>query len=303
MELWNKIKNSYKNKKDNISFFNKTKNKFKVGIALGGGGTRGFAHLGALKAFEEEGIKFDYVAGTSIGSLIGALYASGMTAEEMIKKSQDLKTKDLKTSKIPFVPNKTDKLEEMLKTYIGDAVFGELKVPFTAVAVDIITAKEVHIDSGSVIKAVAGSCALPAIFNPVEFGDYMLMDGGLTNTIPSDVVRNKGCKHVIAVDVNPSRGYGTTSFKLVDIIAASIRIMMKGTANKGRIYADIVIDPDTKRFKSSSVDGGPEMIEEGYKATMEKMPQIKKMLKIKTKKIKKKTSKEEPMQMENVIEE
>jgi predicted acylesterase/phospholipase RssA len=135
----------------------------------------------------------------------------------------------------------------------------------------------------------------------------MLTDGGVQNTIPSGVLRNKGCKVVIAIDVNPSRGYGTNSFKLIDVVAASIRIMMKSNAEKGRMYADIVISPDTKRFRASKIDGGVEMIEEGYRATMEAMPQIKKLLKIKEKVVKikkpKKLKPQNEMQMEHVIEE
>jgi NTE family protein len=305
MKLWEKVKQKYLGRFHKKETKKQTKHKYKVGLALGGGGTRGFAHLGALKAFEEEGIAFDCIAGTSVGSLVGALYASGMSAADMIEKAKELRVKDIRTSKLPFIPSKTDKLEEVLKEYIGDAVFSELKIPLTVVAVDLVSAREVHLESGSVIKAVAGSCAVPAVFNPVEFDSYMLTDGGVQNTIPSDVVRNKGCKVVIAIDVNPARGYGATSFKLIDVIAASIRIMMKSNAEKGKLYADIVISPDTKRFRASKIEGGLEMIEEGYRATMDAMPQIKKLLKIKdkTKKQNKPQQQEEPMQMEHVIEE
>lgn len=309
MKFWDKLKQKFRDKREVKETKVKRANKYKIGLALGGGGTRGFAHLGALKAFEENGISFDCIAGTSVGSLIGALYASGMSVDEMISKAKELKVKDIRTSKLPFVPSKTDKLEEVLKEYIGDAVFSELKIPLTVVAVDLVSAKEVHIESGSVIKAVAGSCAVPAVFNPVEFDSYMLIDGGVQNTIPSDIVRNKGCKFVIAVDVNPARGYGTNSFKVIDVLAACIRIMMKSNAERGKLFADIVISPDTKRFKASKVEGGIEMIEEGYRATLDAMPQIKKLLKIKDKQFKEKVSKklkkqsEPPMPMEHVIEE
>ncbi|MGD9901169.1 MAG: patatin-like phospholipase family protein [Spirochaetales bacterium] len=259
--------------------------KYKIGLALGGGGTRGMAHLGAIKAFEENGIEFDYIAGTSVGSLVGALYANGMKSERMIEIAKELKTNDIKTSKIPFVPNKTDKLEDLIKQYVGDITFADLQKPFCAVAVDMVSAKEVDIESGSVVKAVAGSCAVPAIFNAVEFENLTLMDGGILNTIPAKILRNKGCKYVVAVDVNPSRGSGTKSKKLIDLLAATIRIMMTDNANKGKEYADIVIEPNTKRFKSTKTEGGVEMIEEGYLATMEKMDEIKKLLKIKPEKI------------------
>jgi len=273
----------FKKTKEKEPKIKEQKKHYKVGLALGGGGTRGFAHLGALRAFEEEGISFDYISGTSVGSLVAALYASGMSAEEMIEKAKELRVKDIRTSKLPFVPSKTEKLEEVMKEYIGDLVFSDLKKPLTVVAVDLISAKEVHIESGSVIKAVAGSCAVPAVFSPVEYEPYLLVDGGVQNTIPSDVLKNKGCKYIIAIDVNPARGYGTKSTKIIDVVAASIRIMMKANAEKGKMYADIVISPDTKRFKSTRVEGGLELIEEGYRATMDAMPQIKKLLKIKAK--------------------
>lgn len=279
MKLLEKLKKRF-NKKAN----NKKLLKLKVGIAFGGGGTRGFAHLGVIKAFEEEGIVFDYVAGTSVGSLVGALYAKGLTSSEMIKISKKLKPKDIITSKLPFVPSKTEKLEQLIKDSIGDAVFSDLKKPFSVVAVDIVSAKELDITSGSVVKAVAGSCAVPAVFNPVKFGDCLLVDGGLTNTIPASVLRNKGCKYVISVDVNPGRGYGTKSTKLLDVLAVTIRIMMKENADKGKFYSDIVIEPNTKRFKSTKTEGASEMIEEGYLAAKEKMPEILKLLKIKTSK-------------------
>ena len=248
--------------------------KVKIGLALGGGGARGFAHLGVLKAFEENNIEFDYVAGTSAGSLVGALHCAGLTFQQIYDIAKDLKKKDIKPGTFMFVPSKTDGLQKVIKSAIGDISFQELKKPFAAVAVDLISADEIIITHGNVPKAVAGSCAVPGVFVPVEFENMHLSDGGLQNTIPADVPRLYDCDYVVAVDVNSTRGEGTDSLKMIDVLPAAIRILMKSNAVKGYLNADIVIQPSLKRFKSTKMDGFEEMIEEGYRAAMEKMPEI-----------------------------
>lgn len=248
--------------------------KVKVGLALGGGGARGFAHLGVLKAFEENNISFDYVAGTSAGSLVGALHCAGLTYQQIYNIAKDLKKKDIKPGTFMFVPSKTEGLQKVIISAIGDISFQELKKPFAAVAVDLISADEIIITHGSVAKAVAGSCAVPGVFVPVEFEHMHLADGGLQNTIPADVPRLYDCDYVVAVDVNSTRGEGTDSLKMIDVLPATIRILMKSNAVKGYLNADVVIQPNLKRFKSTKMDGFEEMIEEGYRAAMDKMPEI-----------------------------
>lgn len=267
----------FKRKKDKKQKLKEKKN-IKIGLALGGGGARGFAHIGALKAFEENGIEFDFVAGTSVGSLVGALYANGYTSEQMITIGKQISVKDIKTNKIMFMPSSTEGIQNFVKKQMGDINVEELKKPFCAVAVDIISGKEVNIKRGNLAKAVAGSCAVPGVFNYVDFEGFRLLDGGLLNTIPSDVVKGMGADFIVAVDCNPNRGYGTEGTKYIDIMSASIRILMKSNAIKGRMYADVLIEPDTKRFKSTKFDGSDEMIKEGYQATIKLIPYIKEIL-------------------------
>lgn len=267
----------FKRKKDKKQKLKEKKN-IKIGLALGGGGARGFAHIGALKAFEENGIDFDFVAGTSVGSLVGALYANGYTSEQMITIGKKISVKDIKTNKIMFMPSSTEGIQNFVKKQMGDINVEELKKPFCAVAVDIISGKEVNIKRGNLAKAVAGSCAVPGVFNYVDFEGFRLLDGGLLNTIPSDVVKGMGADFIVAVDCNPNRGYGTEGTKYIDIMSASIRILMKSNAIKGRMYADVLIEPDTKRFKSTKFDGSDEMIKEGYQATIKLIPYIKEIL-------------------------
>ena len=139
---------------------------------------------------------------------------------------------------------------------------------------DIKSTKQVCISKGNLAKAVMGSCAVPGIFQPVIFDDMILCDGGLQNTIPADIPRYYGCDYVISVDVNKSRTYGTESTKMFDVIFCSIRILMKSNAVRGYLYSDVVVAPETRRFKSTSASGMEEMIDEGYKAAIDVMPKI-----------------------------
>lgn len=248
--------------------------KVKIGLAFGGGGARGFTHLGVVKAFEEFGLKFDYVAGTSAGSIMGAFYAAGYSFQEMYEAAKKIREKDIRTNIIPFSPSKTDGIGDIIKKNLGDINIEDLKIPFSAVAVDIISTKEVCINKGNLAKAVQGSCAVPAIFQPVEFEGMLLCDGGLQNNIPTDIPLMMGCDYVVSVDVNKSRLYGTDSTKLFDVVMCSIRILMQSNSVRGYINADVMVAPETKRFKSTKTEGMDEMIEEGYKAAIDVMPQI-----------------------------
>ena len=261
------------------SWFSRHKKRnYKVGIAFGGGGTKGFAHLGVIKAFEENGIVFDEVAGTSVGSMVASLYAFGLSSDEMFEKAKAIREGDIRNSRVFFLPSSTVGIEEFIKNTIGDAHFEDMKKPLTVVAVDIISSKEVHITKGNVAKAVAGSCAIPGVFNLVDFGKYRLADGGLQNTIPADVLRNHGCKYVISIDVNPTRGHGTESTRLLDILSASIRIMMKSNAIKGKLYSDVCIEVDTSKYKGTSLIDAEEMYKAGYDAAIKLMPKIKSII-------------------------
>jgi len=266
--------------------------KVKIGVAFGGGGARGFTHLGAIKAFEEFGLKFDFVAGTSAGSLAGAFYAAGYSYKDMYNVIKDIKEKDIRKNIIPFTPSKLDGVGEILIKNLGDINIEDLPTPFAAVAVDIKSTKEVCLAKGNLAKAVMGSCAVPGVFQPIVYDDMILCDGGLQNTIPADIPRYFDCDYVISVDVNKSRTYGTDSTKFLDVIMCSIRILMKSNAVRGYAYSDLIIAPETKRFKSTKTDGMEEMIEEGYKATIDAMPQIMEIFSRK-KKNKRKTSEED----------
>lgn len=253
--------------------------KAKIGLVLSGGGTRGFAHLGAIKAFEEYGIKFDFVSGTSAGSLVGAFYASGMKFEDMLNIARKIDEREIRTSKLLFVPSKTDGIEKIITDNLGDINIEDLKIPFTATAVDLKSTDEICLTKGNLAKAVAASCCVPAVFQPVEHNNRIFCDGGLRNTMPADIPKIFGCDYVVAIDVNKSRLYGTQSTKLVDVMFCSLRILMESNVFKGYEYSDIVLRPETKRFKSTRTEGWLDMIEEGYREAINNMPQILRLFK------------------------
>ncbi len=251
----------------------------RVALVLGGGATRGLAHIGVIKALEENNISFDYVAGTSVGSLVGAFYAAGLTSDEMIKIAKGLKVKDIRSSIIPLVPSKTDGIKNLIINNLGDIDISQLKRHFCAVAVDIRSGNEIDFTSGNLANIVAGSCSVPGVFQPVKYGEYLLHDGGLANNIPSNVPKIVfDCDKVVAIDVNSTRGQGTESDKFFDTLLASMRIMMKSNSLKGYLNGDIVIQPDLKRFKSTKLDFVDEMIMEGYNAAIFEMDSIKNLI-------------------------
>ena len=252
----------------------KKNNRVKVGLALSGGGARGFAHLGAIKAFEEYGIKFDMVSGTSAGSLVGAFYAAGLKFDDMLNIARKFDEKDIRTSKFVFVPSKTEGIEKIITDNLGDIDIKDLKIPFTATAVDLKTTEEICFTKGNLAKTVAASCCVPAVFAPVEYKNYNLCDGGLRNTMPADIPKIFGCDYVVAVDVNKSRLYGTESTKVLDVISCSIRILMEANVAKGYQFGDVVLKPETKRFSASRAEGFMDMIEEGYREAINNMPEI-----------------------------
>lgn len=262
----------------------KFKKKYKVGLCLSGGGTKGISYIGIFKAFEEHGITFDMVAGTSAGSLFGALYASGMSSSTMQKLLKDVKTSDFKKSKLGFLPSKMDKLAEKLCVALPVKNFEELKVPLYVVAVNLKTGKEEHLNTGSLVSAITGSCAIPGVFCPVKHKNMTLIDGGVSNNVPADVLKLKGCDYVVTLDCNTFRGGGTNSTKLLTQFTTSVGIMMANNSKKGLELSDIIITPDTKRFSSLKIEQPEELIEAGYIAAKSMIPEIQKLFTGKLKK-------------------
>ncbi len=178
----------------------------KVGLALGGGGAKGAATIGALKVVEKAGIKVDYIAGTSIGAIIGGLYASGYTVSEMetLFLSQDWQD-ILEGHRIDA------KLNKLLADH-NVSTFQDTSIPFRCVAADQKTMEEVVLSSGSLPIAIRASMSIPKFYEPVKWGNVYLIDGGVINNLPVDVVKDMGADIVIAIDLEQGRSYSLAGF-------------------------------------------------------------------------------------------
>ena len=247
--------------------------KGRIGLCLGGGGARGFAHIGAIKAMEEAGIGFDLCVGTSVGALIGSLVCGGMSADQMFAFGEALDMRSIRSGSLLFSKD-TDGIQNVVRGLLGDVDIEDLKKQFTAVATDLVTGKEVLLDSGNLAKSVAASCCVPHVFKPVIMDDMHLVDGGLVNNIPADVCRVMGADYVITVDVNPSRGQGTDDLGMIAVLKATFSIMMSSASYKGYMNSDVIIKADTKDFSSTSKEGYDEMYKIGYDAMQESIDEI-----------------------------
>ena len=247
-----------------------------VGLVLGGGGARGFVQLGALAAFIEDGIDFDLCVGTSVGSIVGALYCAGVAVDDIVATADKLEFGDLHGS-ILIKPDDPRKIGKAIYPLIGDAKIENLYKKYAAVATDLKTGKRVILDSGSVLDAVSASSAFPIVYSPLTVNGMNLSDGGLTDNIPADVARLLGADKVVTVDAHGARGSGTDGKGIFDVLKAMFSIMSANASTVGLMQSDIVIAPDTSSYRAASKNGYREMIEIGYNAAKAVSEDIKKL--------------------------
>ncbi len=250
----------------------------KVGLVLGGGVARGLAHIGALKVFERQGLKVDYVAGTSSGALIGALYAAGISAFEMEKIALKMGwDKIVQVSLSVHGPFSSLPLIRFIERRIGKIDFEKLKMPLAIVATDLRNGEEVIIQKGSVAEAVAASSAFPGFFRPIQIGKHdLLVDGGVVNNLPVDVVKRMGADIVIAIDVVPIKApLSSLHLDMVKILGRSIDLMLKQLSEKNRQQADFLIEPKiAEDVWHLDLKHAKQLIYEGEFAAQRIMPEI-----------------------------
>ncbi|MCL7451576.1 MAG: patatin-like phospholipase family protein [Anaerolineae bacterium] len=193
-----------------------TARRKKLGLALGGGGVRGLAHVGVIRALEREGIAIDCIAGSSVGSLVGAAYAAGFRGDRLVDLALSTHWRDLATFVWPdngFVS--FERMEHALAERFGDRSFSELDIPYAAIAADLATGEQVTLREGKLAAAVRASCSVPGIVTPVEIGGRVLVDGGAVNNLPISVVRELGADVVLAVALgDPSAGPPQGTFQV-----------------------------------------------------------------------------------------
>jgi NTE family protein len=220
-------------------------NRPRVALVLGGGAARGFAHVGVIRALEQEKIPIDLIVGTSVGSLIGALYAHEMNSFELEWTAFSLDKDDLLDYTLlsaSMGPIKGERLEAFVNKKVPVVNIEGLKIPFAAVATDLNRGTRVVLDRGPLAPAIRASCAIPGVFQPVEYQGRLLVDGGTVDNLPVAVAREKGADIVIAVDISQNvTNYNITN--LVDVTLQAMHIMFNENVSQQRRDADILISP------------------------------------------------------------
>jgi NTE family protein len=253
--------------------------KPKVALVLGGGAARGFTHIGVIRALEQEKIPIDLIVGSSVGSLIGAIYAYEKNSFElewtafMLEKDSIFDYGIMNAfSGMGFA--KGEKLEAFVKSKVPVANIEDLKIPYAAVATDLNRGTRVVLDKGPVATAVRASSAIPGVFQPVSHQGKMLVDGGVVDNIPVAVAREKGADIVIAVDI----GEQVINFNIVDVIDVmlqSISIMGAENAKYKKKDADVLISPKVGDVGMLDFTQKKRCMMAGIDSTQNMMPEIK----------------------------
>lgn len=250
----------------------------KVALVLGGGAARGFAHIGVIRALEQEKIPIDMVVGTSVGSLIGAIYACDRNSFELewtafALEKDDLFDYGLLNALTGMGLAKGEKLETFVRNKIPVANIEQLRIPFAAVATDLNRGTRVVLDKGSVGKAVRASSAIPGVFQPVEHQGKVLVDGGVIDNVPVAVAREKGADIVIAVDIGKQvNNFNITN--VVDVMLQSITIMGAENAKAKKGEADILIAPAVGEVGMLDFTRKKQCMQAGIEATQKMLPEI-----------------------------
>lgn len=250
----------------------------KVGLALGAGGARGIAHIGVLKVLKEANIPIDLLAGSSIGSVIAALYASGLDISAMETLASKLKRKlfvDLTIPKLGLISG--DRVKELIRILTKGKNIEDLNIPLAIVATNLYDGKEVIFNKGPIDLAVRASISVPGIFEPVIWEKKMLVDGGVIDRVPISVVKDMGADIVIAVDVLDSLNR-TKIDNIFDVIAQTIIIMEKEIVEKQILFADFVIYPKVAHISTTKFNNIKECIKKGEEATLKILDKLKEKL-------------------------
>lgn len=248
--------------------------KIRIGIALGGGAAKGFAHIGVIKMLEANGLKIEYVSGTSAGSVVGAMYASGMDSFQMQQQAFVLEESNIRDISL-FSGGliKGLKLQDYVNSMVKNKPLELLKKPFAVVATQLETGQRTVFTRGNTGQAVRASSSVPGVFEPVKIGKFSYVDGGIVSPVPVDAARQLGAELVIAVDIS-SKASGKTPEDMLGIVNQSIMIMGQKLGEQELARADVVIRPRVNAIGPAEFEQKNQAILEGEKAALAALPQI-----------------------------
>ena len=250
----------------------------KVALVLSGGAARGFAHVGVIRVLEQERIPVDLVVGTSVGSLIGAMWAADRDSFELEWSAFQLEKDDLfdfgiANAVLGMGYAKGEKLEAFVRAKVKPANIEQLRLPFAAVATDLNWGTRVVLDHGPVARAVRASSAIPGVFEPVLHQGKLLVDGGVVDNIPVDVARAKGADLVIAVDISES--VGNVKIKnAIDVVLQATNIMFAENVARLRADADVLVSPAVGDVAMLDFGQKKRCVQAGIEAARAAMPRV-----------------------------
>lgn len=250
-----------------------------IGLALDGGFARACAHLGVLRVFEEQNIPISCIAGTGVGALIGAVYASGTPLGRVIGKCREFQFRDLlrwRASRLGLISGK--RLEQLLQRIFESGQLEQLKIPMAIVATDLDTGDPVVFKQGNLVEAIRASCAFPGLFEPVQIGTRFLADGSLAAPLPARAARDLGAQIVIGVSTGlHDRRPGTPSH-IFHVVRRAVSAAQKHHLDGSEHYADLVLRPSVHDIAWDEFSRIDEAIEAGANVARRALPQIRKML-------------------------
>lgn len=259
----------------------------RVGLVLGGGAARGIAHVGVLQALEENGIYPAVIAGTSVGAMVGGLYAAGVSSMRLATIVRDLKWLDLVSVRLPAInwsdPARTipmgmvdlDKLMEWIDQVVGSPVdIQQLNLPYAAVATDLLSGEIVVMNEGPLAEAIRASCSVPGVFTPYHRNGRLLVDGVVVNNLPVSVAQDLGADYVIAVDLLPLLGDSQAEPRNVVELSMTALFMLARATQIEQELADILIVPEITHVNLADLSAGEVLLEAGKRAAEAAIPHI-----------------------------
>ena len=252
-----------------------------LGVALGGGFARGMAHIGALKVLEDENIPVDYVAGTSVGAIIGAAYCGGMSAAELADMARTLRFSDFARwtlSRYGFCSS--DRMVRFFARTLKQHNFEDLAIPLAITATEFRTGEAVVFTKGALVDPIRASCAYPGMFLPVEIDGHSYIDGMLAYAVPTTPLRQMGADRVMGIYLSAHWSNARPPRHVFEVIGQCFSIAQSKLAESWSRDANLVIEPDVNGFAYDCFERAPELIAVGETAMRAALPQVRAMLKL-----------------------
>jgi NTE family protein len=253
-----------------------------IGLALSGGAARGIAHAGVLEVLVDAGMPVRALAGTSAGSIVGALFAAGVSPADICRLALETRWSDLLSMRLPragMIPS--DGLQRFLERLLPAQTFDQLRVPFAAVATDLATGRRVDVTTGPLARAVLASCSLPILMEPVAEGGRLLVDGGLSSQLPVRAARavlGGGATPVVAVDVNIGGLERPRLGTVVDVALHLAMLWSDRMAREEQGEADLFVGVDARGIALHDLTQGPELLRRGRTAARAALPSLRALL-------------------------